>query len=269
MQGLLSPMYIARFKLFHRYKKFLNFLYYWFFLIINPYEAKKKIPSFVGFFRDLDKYSKSEGAEPLRPLDIYPCLYNKTANTPFSRHYFYQHNWVFKKILESRVRHHIDVGSDIYCASFLSVIIKVTFVDIRPLKAYLYNLHSLQGSILSMPYKTNSVISLSCLHVAEHVGLGRYGDSIDPLGTRKAARELSRILAPGGNLFFSVPIGKPRLFFNARRIHSTKQILDYFSDLKLVELSGLDDKGRFIKNIDKAILDSCIYGCGLFWFSKR
>ena len=96
----------------------------------------------------------------------------------------------------------------------------------RPLLADLDNFDSKKGTILSMPFKDNSIPSLSCLHVAEHIGLGRYGDPLDPLGTKKTTKELSRVLVPNGNLYFSVPIGKPRLCFNAHRIHSTQQIID-------------------------------------------
>ncbi len=39
-------------------------------------------------------------------------------------------------------------------------------------------------------------------------------------------------------------------------------------DLELVELSGIDDKGNFIRNIDISILENAHYGCGLFWFRK-
>lgn len=89
------------------------------------------------------------------------------------------------------------------------------------------------------------------------------------MGTNKATKELSRVLAPKGNLYFSVPIGQPRLYFNSHRIHSTSQILNYFSELELLELSGIDDKGNFIKNINREILDACGYGCGYFWFTKN
>ena len=161
------------------------------------------------------------------------------------------------------------MGSFFYLASSLSAVTRTTFIDIRPLRANLNNLSSIKANILSMPYKANSLKSISCLHVIEHIGLGRYGDLIDPRGSKKAARELSRILGYGGNLFLSLPVGKPRLIFNAHRIHSTKQVLDYFYELKLLELSGVDDEGNFFENIDRTILDSCNYGCGFFWFSKR
>jgi hypothetical protein len=120
-----------------------------------------------------------------------------------------------------------------------------------------------------MPYADNSLESLSCLHVAEHIGLGRYGDPLDPLGTRKAAAELTRCLAKGGNLFFALPVGRSRICFNAHRIHSPKTIIDYFNKLKLVELSGTTDDKRFIENIDINILENSKYACGMFWFRKE
>jgi len=145
----------------------------------------------------------------------------------------------------------------------------VTFIDIRPLVANLENFDSKKGDILSIPYKDNCIQSLSCLHVAEHIGLGRYGDSLDPLGTKKACKELSRVLAINANLYFSLPVGKPRLCFNAHRIHSPQQIIEYFSNLELVELSGIDDEGNFTKNIDMALLAKSNYACGLFHFTKK
>jgi len=162
------------------------------------------------------------------------------------------------------------VGSRVDFVGFLTAITKVNFVDIRPLDApYLTNIENIKGSILELPYENNSLESISCLHVAEHIGLGRYGDALDPFGTQKAAAELSRCLAKGGNLFFSLPVGKPRLCFNAHRIHSPIQVLGYFSELKLVEFSGTDDKGRFMQNIDVEVLEGERYACGMFWLTRK
>ncbi|MFX1537931.1 MAG: DUF268 domain-containing protein, partial [Promethearchaeota archaeon] len=218
------------------------------------------IINYFRYFRAWRKYKKMEGAEPIKLVDSYPRIHDKTTTTSFDCHYFYQSVWAFKKIYESKCTHHVDVGSSVRFVGNLTAITKVAFIDIRPLIVNLENFESKKGSILSMPYESNSISSLSCLHVAEHIGLGRYGDPLDPMGTKKATKELSRVLAPGGNLFFSLPIGKPRLCFNAHRIHSTQQILDYFSDLTLTELTGVDDKCNFIKNIDREILDACEYG---------
>ncbi|NVM03617.1 MAG: DUF268 domain-containing protein [Candidatus Helarchaeota archaeon] len=249
--------------------RFKKFVFRWLSQIIDPSKLKNGIPNYIKYLRDWRKYSRMKGAEPIKLIDTFPHIHDKTKTTSFDKHYFYQDIWAFKRILESKCDHHIDVGSRVIFVGFLTVITRVTFIDIRPLLTTLENFESKRGSVLEMPYKINSISSISCLHVAEHIGLGRYGDPLDPLGTKKATKELARVLALGGNLFFSLPIGKPKLYFNSHRIHSTKQIFDYFSDLSLVELSGIDDKGNFIKNIESKILDSCKYGCGLFWFTKK
>jgi len=228
------------------------------------------LSKYPGYLKDLFIYRRMEGAEFIRLSDTYPCLFDKTSTTRVDSHYFYQDLWAFKKIIHHNPQKHIDVGSNVVFVGFLTGITQVSFVDIRPLKvSNVSNLESIKGSILEMPFEDNSVESLSCLHVAEHIGLGRYGDPLDPMGTKKAAAELSRVLAKGGNLFFSLPVGKPKLCFNAHRIHSPRQIVDYFGDLKLVELSGSDDNKNFIENIDIEILENSRYGCGMFWFTKE
>ncbi|PKL85487.1 MAG: hypothetical protein CVV22_07975 [Ignavibacteriae bacterium HGW-Ignavibacteriae-1] len=242
--------------------------YRWLSQFIDPIKFAGAFPRYFRFFGDWIRYRNADGAEKIRFVDTYPNLHDRMETTPFDRHYFYQDIWAYKKIYDSKAPEHIDVGSSIKTIGLLTAVTHVTFVDIRPLNANLSNYKSVAGSILEMPYETDSVNSLSCLHVAEHIGLGRYGDPLDPFGTKKACKELQRILAPNGNLYFSLPVGKPRLCFNAHRIHSPTQILEYFDKLQLVELSGIDDDGNFIQNIDISILENSDYACGLFQFTK-
>jgi len=230
---------------------------------------RKGIRNYMWFFQDFKRYKKMDGAEPIKFKNLYPMIHDRTSSTPFDSHYFYQGVWAAKRITNTGCKEHIDIGSSVLFVGFLSIITKVISLDIRPFIADVENLVSVNGSILEIPYESDTIGSLSCLHVAEHIGLGRYGNPLDPHGTAKATKELARVLKPGGNLFFSVPIGKPRLCFNAHRIHSTQQILDYFSDLTLVEISGVTDNAVFTKNIERETLDSCNYGCGLFWFTKK
>ncbi len=233
----------------------------------KPFRALLEYPRYI---KDLRKYAKMDGAEPMKFADTYPCLFDRTAKTRVDSHYFYQHLWAFEKIHALSPDMHVDIGSNVNFVGLLSTITEVQFVDIRPLDvSNVKNLKSIKGSILDLPYGNNSLDSISCLHVAEHIGLGRYGDPLDPLGTKKAATELSRCLAKGGNLFFSLPVGKPKLYFNAHRIHSPKQILQYFNSLKLVEFSGTDDNKKFMQNIDIDILEDAKYACGMFWFTKE
>lgn len=231
------------------------------------FSALLKYPAYI---RDMRKYGRMDGAEQIKFADTYPCLFDRTAKTSVDSHYFYQHIWAFEKIHSMNPKLHVDVGSNADFVGLLSTITKIHFIDIRPMQVdNIPNLESKYGSILELPYGDNSLESISCLHVAEHVGLGRYGDPLDPLGTKKAAAELARCLAKDGNLFFSVPVGKPRLCFNAHRIHSPRQILGYFSKLKLVELSGTTDDKKFIRNVGIDALEQSMYACGMFWFRKE
>jgi len=175
-----------------------------------------------------------------------------------------------ERITQNRAKHHIDVGSDVRFVTMLTTHLPVTFVDIRPLEAEgIEHLASMAGSILELPFADASVESLSCLHVAEHIGLGRYADPLDPSGTRRACAELARVLAPGGNLFFSLPVGRSRVCFNAHRVHSPRQILDYFRDLDLAEFVAVDDHGNLLHNLQPNQMAVAEYGCGLFWFQRN
>lgn len=233
----------------------------------NILTGLKQYPKFI---RDMKQYKKMEYAERIRLKDTYPCLFDNISSFSPGSHYFYQDIWAFRKIYDSKTDLHVDVGSKAEFVGMLTAVTNVEFVDIRPMDApYLHNFKSIEGSILEMPYENSSVKSLSSLHVAEHIGLGRYGGPIDPLGTKKAAAELSRCLSIGGNLYFSLPVGKPRLCFNAHRIHSPKQILEYFSELDLIEFSVYDDKKKFIENVYVGSAENSKFACGMFWFTKK
>lgn len=235
--------------------------------IIDPINFLFFIPRYFSFWSDFIEYSKKSN-QRLTLIDLHPIINDKTSTTKIDSQYFYQGLWAFEKIYKSRVSEHVDIGSQTNLISFLTVITHVKFVDIRPLEVSLDNLTSIKGSILDLPFSDSSIGSLSCLHVAEHIGLGRYGDSIDPLGTEKACREISRVMATQGDLYFSIPIGKPRVCFNAHRIHSIKQILDLFNEFELKELIVIDDNNKLIKNPDIHKFDDAIYSGGLFHLKK-
>jgi hypothetical protein len=251
-----------------RIQNFCYFLYRWIRPVIDPLKVLQSIPGYISFFKDWIVYSRLPGAEKMTLRNSYPCVHDRTATTQVDSHYFYQDIWALKKVHSSGVSSHVDVGSRTDFVGFLSALCHVTFIDIRPLSVQLEHLEMKRGSALAMPYGDASVSSLSCLHVAEHIGLGRYGDPLDPEGTINVCRELARILEHGGNLYFSMPVGLERLCFNAHRIHSPRRVLEFFSSLTLVELSGIDDGGSFIRNIDISVLEHSHYACGLFHFRK-
>lgn len=168
--------------------------------------------------------------------NLYPCLDDDTGQTNIEPTYFYQDAWAFQKIVERRPASHVDVGSHHKFVALLSKVVPVTMVDIRPLSLPLDTLNFQVGSILEMPYEDNSISSLSSLCVVEHIGLGRYGDPLDPQGSKKAVAELSRVLAPNGRLYFSVPVGDRNITaFNAGRVFTVDYLMHLFHPLIVTE----------------------------------
>src|SRR5207244_10307550 len=207
---------------------------------MKPLRRLRRYPGyFVGRFR----YLRSPGAEPWSSMSLRPMLEDKTATTGFDAHYVYLGAWAFRQIVANRPERHVDIGAQIGWVTCLASITKVVFLDVRPFPGSVEDLESRTGNILALPFGDRELSSVSCLHVAEHIGLGRYGDAIDPLGTRKAIRELARVLAVGGRLYFALPVGRPKVVFNAHRIHDPTTILEWLGEegLRVDEFAAVDD----------------------------
>jgi hypothetical protein len=228
--------------------------------------AARAYPRFLSSWR---AYANLLAAEPLRFEDSYPCLFDDTPTTPYDPHYFHQAVWAIERIAARAPKEHVDVGSETTFVGMLSVTVPLVFVDIRPFPVELPRLRPLAGDLASgLPFDDVSIESLSCLHVAEHIGLGRYGDQLAPDGTRRGCAELQRVLAKDGRLYFSLPVGRPRVCFNAHRIHTPQQILEYFSALALEEFSVVGDDFQLMHDADLAEAAALDYGCGLFVFRR-
>ncbi len=251
-----------------RRSRVVRFAYNWVAQVADPLRAARAMRSLRAFVRDYRTYKRTPGAEKLALLEMDPALHDRLSAHEKDAHYFYLGPWAARRIVATAPRYHVDIGSQTHLPTILSVTLPVVYVDYRPLVTHLPNFQSIAGDLVHLPFAADSIASLSCLHVAEHVGLGRYGDPIDPAGTKKAAQELARVLAPGGNLFFAVPVGRERVAFNAHRVHAAETIRDYFGTLQLREFSGVDDGGRHLENIPIDRLSKEEYGCGYFWFTK-
>ena len=223
------------------------------------------------FVSDWLRFKKLGGEAPV--LEFYPCLHDRTASTGIDSHYFYQAIWGFKRIQSALPKSHVDVGSDVRWVGMLTCITRVSFIDIRPLQIQLDNYEGKEGSIEKLPYPDGSLSSISSLHVIEHIGLGRYGDALDPEGSHKACVELMRVLAPGGKLYVSMPVGESRVQFNGQRIFSVPDVLALFSGLELVELSIVDTAGEFHEHVSPEEVklgqnQGLDYGLGMLVFSR-
>jgi len=202
--------------------------------------------------------------------DRQPCLHERNLSTTFDKHYIYHTAWAARKLKDIYPEQHVDISSYTYFSTLISAFIPVKFFDYRPALIKLDNFSSEHTDITDLSFATNSISSLSCMHVVEHIGLGRYGDPIDENGDIKAISELKRVIAVNGILLFVVPIGSPKIMFNAHRIYSYDQIISYFSGFELKEFALIPDSSdeTLIINATKKQADLQQYGCGCFCFQK-
>lgn len=231
-------------------------------------QAVRSFAGIPGFALDWIRYRRLGGAERLRLRDVDPRLSDSSSTSPYDSHYLQQAIWAAERIFAGDPPGHVDVGSQLMFSGMLSARLPVTFVDLRPLELRIAQLRPIAGDVLDLPFPDRSIISLSSLHVVEHIGLGRYGDALNPSGTRLALAELTRVLAPAGNLFISLPVGRPRVCFNAHRVHDPREIVGLMGDIELVEFSAVDDSGRLYVDASLADAATLRYGCGLFWFRR-
>jgi SAM-dependent methyltransferase len=160
-------------------------------------------------------------------LNLMPCLHDRfEEGGATSSEYFWQDLIVARWICNANPRKHVDIGSRVdgfvaHVASFRDLEV----LDVRPISACIPGVQFRQADLMSAesieslaPGGIGYCDSLSCLHVLEHLGLGRYGDPIDPDGFRRGLENLARLLQPGGVLYLSTPVGRERVEFNANRV---------------------------------------------------
>jgi|SRR3989344_1323537 len=223
----------------------------------------KYLLSFLGDYKAFKRLNNNENYK-LKTADLFPRIYDKTGSHKIDPVYFLQGTWCAKKIFENKPERHYDIGSQALMVGIISQFTPTTMVDIRPLPLSLQNLSFIKGDITNLPFENGEISSLSSICVIEHIGLGRYGDPLDPFGTEKAARELVRVLTKNGSLYISVPVdNKNKVYFNAHRAFTREYILKIFYPLHLAEekyIYGKDMKDIYDKEAG--------FGTGLYHFKN-
>ena len=83
------------------------------------------------------------------------------------------------------------------------------------------------------------------------------------------------MLETGGNLYFSVPIGRQRIEFNAHRVFGLPHLLEIFkaNGLELLNYSFVNELRNLTENVaisqeTIATASDLTYGCGIFELKK-
>jgi SAM-dependent methyltransferase len=231
----------------------------------------RRAAAFAAQFRRFRRMARGADSLPLRWSERMPCLDDATAATGFDRHYVYHTAWAARVLAETRPAEHVDIGSSLYFPALVSAFLPVRFYDYRPPDLRLDNLECAHADLLALPFADGSVASLSCMHVIEHVGLARYGDPMDPDGDRKALAELSRVLAPGGALLLAVPVGRPRIVFNAHRVYAPEHLDRAMPGLvreRFALIPEHGEQGGLVPDPPEELVRAQEYGCGCFLYRK-
>jgi SAM-dependent methyltransferase len=204
---------------------------------------------------------------------IWPILNEDTSQTAFDRQYIYHPAWACRVLRRTNPPMHYDFSSTLNFMAMASAWVPMTFCDYRPAPLQLDGLTTRGENLTQLSFPDNSLDSVSCMHVLEHVGLGRYGDVLDYDGDLKAIAELTRVVRAGGDLLIVLPLGRTALIqFNAHRIYTWEGILEMFRErFDLVESALIPEQANLglVYSPDKTLLNEQNYACGCFWFKKR
>lgn len=236
-----------------------------------------EIPQFLSDYRAL-KRQQASSRENFPFGELYPCLDDRRASAGSAKgHYFHQDLLVARRIFAHAPQRHVDIGSRVdgfiaHVAAFR----EIEILDVRPLQSNIPHVRFRQADLMAPldPSLQGYSDSVSCLHALEHFGLGRYGDPVDFEGHLKGLANLKALVAPGGKLHLSVPIGPQRIEFNAHRVFSVAHLLALVADMRVDMFSYVDDRGDLHEDAGLspdavAANFGCRYGCGILELTKR
>lgn len=219
-------------------------------------------------------------------VTFYPCLHDRRAEAGVTKsEYFWQDLIVARWIHEAKPERHVDVGSrtDGFVAHVASFRETEVF-DVRPITTEIPGVTFRQADLMDAAAMAawqdenggGYCDSLSCLHVLEHFGLGRYGDRVDPNGYKTGFANLASLLRPGGRFYLSTPIGQERVEFNANWVFDPATILSLANDRGLLlerlcvfdPCTGLREISADELNEALAAIAAQHYNLGIFIFTK-
>lgn len=247
---------------------------------IDPRKTLHGAAALPRYVRDLRAFkSRLNGSvSQFQMAPLYPCLHDwREQGGVATGQYFHQDLHVARRIFLNNPGRHLDIGSRIdgfvaHVAAFREIVV----ADIRVVTAKIPNVSFVQADLMQPPpeYLLRFCDSLSCLHAIEHFGLGRYGDPINPEGHLVGMQNLGALLKAGGKFYFSMPIGRQRIEFNAHRIFNVQYMLDNLTaHYRIDQFSYVDDRGDFHENAELRPAEvaknfGCTFGLGVFEMTK-
>jgi hypothetical protein len=168
--------------------------------------ALRFLRRYPGFLNERNAFLKMAGKKfgSSWHFSQWPILLDRDADSASLGEYFWQDLFVAKRIINENPTRHVDVGSRVDgFIAHLACVRPVEVFDIRPLSAKIENVSFKQWDITNPDQELiGDADCVSCLHTLEHIGLGRYGDPIDPDGWKKGLSSLAGLVKLGGAMAF-------------------------------------------------------------------
>ena len=188
---------------------------------------------FVQLFRWKHLGGKVDGYEPIL------ADFSGTEAGVGDGGYFYQDIMVANHILLQQPQRHVTIGSNITgFVGHVATFMPITVCDIRPLSTISYpNINFVQRDLGDPTVDISDLVadSVSCLSCLHHIGIGRYGDTINPDGPFLALENFQKIVAPGGFLYIGTGVGpRSRVIFNQSRSFTVDEIMKHLPNFDLV-----------------------------------
>ncbi len=182
----------------------------------------------------------------------WPVMTDRTESAGvMSGHYFHMDLVMAQQVVKAAPKAHLDVGSRIDgFVAHVATTMPVLVGDIRPVESQHPNIRFVQVNLMEQATaeKLGQFPSVSCLHTLEHMGLGRYGDPLDPAGDEKALATLAALTAPGGQLYLATPMGRERIEFNAQRVYGLPRLHDMLArnGFTITHFGYVNDQGHLV-----------------------
>jgi hypothetical protein len=211
------------------------------------------------------------------PYSLQPCLSDHVEGAGGGYgEYFWQDLYVSQEIFINKPFRHLDIGSRLdgfvaHVASFREIdVIDIRKIDSKIPSVFFSQIDISDSKEMEQFSSAHKWDSISCLHVLEHIGLGRYGDKINPLGYKNALKNIANLLSVGGVLYLSTPIGSEKIMFNANWIFDARTLLDLLElhGLKCFEVLKVVDNNSPIK-VEFSVNTTFSEGLHIFIFKKE
>lgn len=212
----------------------------------------------------LKNYLSDMGEENILRNKSYALVGNASADpTEFYTHYDAFSYWIFKKIGNEQKKI-LDVGSPKIMVSSLSANNQVTSLVLADCKdtfsEVLYIYHDVADPLPLPDASFNCLTSTVALPL---IGLGRYGDKLDPNCLHNFLIELDRVMMPDSDLYVSMCLGPDFLSFNNGWFLELNTIKELFKGWELIEAIVdlcASSKSSLACNYNDRFVDAVTYG---------